>query len=210
MKIYFKKKASLIIFLILFYFLCTPPFIYKAIYNNIDNNYALKETLLQAAKRSHYFVNNSQNGILTQKIPYEINKNPELSVIIPLFNSEKYIKRAILSVQNQNYTNYELIIVNDCSIDNSIKIVNKLSRIDKRIKIINNIKNMGIFYSRCIGVLKSKGKYILTLDNDDMFLIHDTLYFINIELKKNISRYPGFHFVNIEFSMAIRRFSINI
>ena len=185
MKIYFKKKVSLIIILILFYFVYTPLFIYKEIYNNIGYNYDLNETLLQAAKHSHYFVNNSHNGILTQKIPYEINKNPELSVIIPMFNSEKYIKRAILSVQNQNYTNFELIIINDCSIDNSNKIVNKLSRTDKRIKIINNIKHMGQFYSRCIGVLKSKGKYILPLDSDDMYLVHDTLYFTSIELKKN-------------------------
>lgn len=185
MKIYFKKKVSLIIILILFYFVYTPLFIYKEIYNNIGYNYDLNETLFQAAKHSHYFVSNSHNGILTQKIPYKINKNPELSVIIPMFNSEKYIKRAILSVQNQNYTNFELIIINDCSIDNSIKIVNKLSRTDKRIKIINNIKNMGLFYSRCIGVLESKGKYILPLDSDDMYLVHDTLYFTSIELKKN-------------------------
>ena len=107
MKIYFEKKASFILILVLFYFVYMPPYIYKSIYNSIDYHYDLNETLLQAAKHSHYFVYNANKGILTHKIPHKIDKNPELSVVIPMFNSEKFINRAILSVQNQNYTIYE-------------------------------------------------------------------------------------------------------
>ena len=218
MKIYFEKKASFIIILVLFYFVYMPPYIYKSIYNSIDYHYDLNETLLQAAKHSHYFVYNANKGILTHKIPHKIDKNPELSVVIPMFNSEKFINRAILSVQNQNFTNFELIIINDCSSDNSFRIVNKLSKIDKRIKIIkyDNIKKMGTFYSRCIGALKSKGKYILPLDSDDMYLVHDTLYFTSIELKKNkidILIFRGilsFNFTNFFINKDLSLFRNNI
>ena len=216
MKIYFEKKASFILILVLFYFVYMPPYIYKSIYNSIDYHYDLNETLLQAAKHSHYFVYNANKGILTHKIPHKIDKNPELSVVIPMFNSEKFINRAILSVQNQNFTNFEIIIINDCSSDNSFRIVNKLSKIDKRIKIINNIKKMGTFYSRCIGALKSKGKYILPLDSDDMYLVHDTLYFTSIELKKNkidILIFRGilsFNFTNFFINKDLSLFRNNI
>ena len=56
---------------------------------------------------------------------------------------------------------------------------------DKRIKIINNNKNMGLLYSRCIGTLISKGKYIFPLDSDDMYLIHDTLFNVFNEVQNN-------------------------
>ena len=60
-------------------------------------------------------------------------------------------------------------MINDYSSDNTSKIINDLKQKDSRIKIINNKKNMGILYSRSIGVLNSKGKYIFCLDNDDLF-----------------------------------------
>jgi glycosyltransferase involved in cell wall biosynthesis len=64
---------------------------------------------------------------------------------------------------------YEIILVNDFSKDNSLEIIQKIQKYDKRIKIINNQKNMGTMYSRSIGALKAKGKYIFALDNDDIF-----------------------------------------
>jgi len=145
----------------------------------------LNETLLNVATNSHEFVYNANLGILKQEISKKINENPYISVVMPMWNSENYIHRAIISVQNQNLSEYELIIINDYSSDNSSEIVNKLAYLDKRIKIINNEKHMGLFYSRCIGTLFSKGKYIFPLDSDDMYLVHDTLYFANIELRKN-------------------------
>ena len=67
----------------------------------------------------------------------------------------------------------EILLINDNSNDDSLKIIKKVKKKDKRIKIINNKKNMGTLYSRCIGVLQSKGKYIFPLDNDDMFFEDD-------------------------------------
>ena len=63
----------------------------------------------------------------------------------------------------------EIILVNDVSTDNTLKITEELQKEDPRIEIINNDKNMGIIYSKCIGVLHAKGKYIVPLDHDDFF-----------------------------------------
>lgn len=89
---------------------------------------------------------------------------------ICVYNSEKYIERSILSVINQSFQNFEIIIVNDFSIDNTFKILIKLQKEDNRIKIINHFKNLGTYYSRVEGVFNSKGKYILYLDPDDIIL----------------------------------------
>jgi glycosyltransferase involved in cell wall biosynthesis len=72
----------------------------------------------------------------------------------------------------------EIILVNDKSKDDSLKIIKNIQKIDRRIKIINNHKNMGTLYSRSIGVLQSKGNYIFPLDNDDMFFDDDVFDFI--------------------------------
>ena len=103
---------------------------------------------------------------------------PKISVIIPVYNSEKTIYSSICSIQNQNYNNFEIILIDDFSNDNSSKIIKYLSEKDERIKIISNHKNMGSLYSRNIGVLMSKGRYIFGLDNDDLFFLNDIFYFI--------------------------------
>ena len=75
--------------------------------------------------------------------------------------------------------NIEIILINDYSKDNSLQIIEKIQKKDLRIIIINNKNNIGILYSRCIGVLKSRGNYILNLDHDDMFFdedVYDKLY----------------------------------
>ena len=108
----------------------------------------------------------------------ELSKFPKISVIIPIFNCQKTIVPTIRSVQNQNFSNYEIILVNDYSTDNTSEILHNLCNEDPRIIIINNKKNMGTLYSRCIGVLNSKGKYIFPLDNDDMFFDEDIFEYI--------------------------------
>ena len=97
------------------------------------------------------------------------NTNPNISIIIPLYNCQTTIQLSITSIQQQYFQNYEIILINDYSTDNTSSIVNELMQKDSRINIINNKKNMGILYSRSIGALISKGKYIFCLDNDDLF-----------------------------------------
>ena len=83
-------------------------------------------------------------------------------------------------------TNFEIILVNDFSSDNTLSIIEELKKEDSRIKIINNKKNMGTLYSRSIGVLSAKGKYIFHLDSDDMYLDEDIFSTItNIANEKN-------------------------
>ena len=104
---------------------------------------------------------------------YKLFENPKVSAIIPLFNCEKTIGQAICSIQLQNISKLEIILVNDFSKDNTSKIIKNYKNNDHRIIIINNHKNMGTLYSRSIGVLISKGEYIFSLDNDDLFFYHD-------------------------------------
>ena len=151
--------------------------------NYIDNSF-LNESIFEAAKKAHYFISNISKGILFIPIPIILD-TAKISVVIPVYNSESTILRAIRSIQNQNFTQFEIILVNDFSTDNSLEIINKLKEEDKRIKIINNKKNMGILYSRSIGSLASEGKYIFPLDNDDMILNKDIIYIIYNEINSN-------------------------
>jgi len=119
------------------------------------------------------FLSNNTKGIITKEIPNEPIENPIASTVIPIYNSQNYITRAIRSIQNQNIKDIEIILINDYSTDGSLSLITEMQKEDKRIKIINNKKNLGILYSRCIGTLSAKGKYIFPLDNDDMFLDQD-------------------------------------
>ena len=87
------------------------------------------------------------------------------SVVIPLFNSAHTIERTLKSVINQTFTNFEIIIVDDGSTDNSIEIINKLTN-DIRLKIIKQ-KNQGVSVARNNGVRNAQYEYIAFLDGDD-------------------------------------------
>lgn len=91
---------------------------------------------------------------------------PFVSVFIPVYNSEKYIGEAIESILNQTYRNFELIIVDDGSTDNTIQVINKYT--DNRIRVVQNKKNMGIPYTRNIGLNEARGKYLVLMDADDI------------------------------------------
>ena len=101
----------------------------------------------------------------------------------------------------------EIILVNDFSSDNSLKMIENMKKEDKRIKIINNNKNMVTLYSRNIGVLQAKAKYILTLDNDDMFLDEDVFYTIYNESEKNNYDIIGFKAIDVpNYELNISQF----
>ena len=139
------------------------------------------DSLFNALERSINFVNKTLQGILLSNTTFKSSENPLITVVIPVYNCEKTITRAIRSIQNQNISDVEIILVNDLSKDNSSYVIDQLIKEDPRIKIINNQKNMGTLYSRCIGSLSAKGKYIFPLDNDDLFLDKDVFQKIAIE-----------------------------
>lgn len=103
-----------------------------------------------------------------------------ITIIIPTYNADKFIAKAINSLQNQTYSEIEILIVDDCSTDNTLETCYKLQQIDKRIKIISKSKNAGVGNSRNIGIRNAKGKYIMFLDSDDYVDKNFCLIMINM------------------------------
>jgi len=95
------------------------------------------------------------------------SKKPTISVIITVYNSEKYISEAVQSILDQTYDNFELIIIDDGSTDNSLDILTDFARTDKRIRLISR-ENKGIVVSSNEGVSLAQGKYIARMDSDDI------------------------------------------
>ena len=89
-----------------------------------------------------------------------------ISIIVPIYNIEKKLNKCIYSILEQTYKNFELILVNDGSTDNSLKICNEYKRKDNRIKI-NNKENQGLVLARKSGLDEATGKYIIFIDGDD-------------------------------------------
>lgn len=95
-------------------------------------------------------------------------KNDMVSIIMPCYNSEKYIQESIESVQAQTYKDWELIVIDDGSKDSSAQIVRKIAEADNRIKLLQQ-KNAGSAAARNNGIRNAKGRYIALLDSDDLW-----------------------------------------
>jgi len=89
-----------------------------------------------------------------------------LSVVMPVFNGEKYLEEAINSVLSQTFTDYELLIIDDGSTDSSVKIIQSIK--DSRIRLLKNDKNQGVAYTRNVGLKEAKGEYLAWMDCDDL------------------------------------------
>ena len=146
-------------------------------------------------ERGRIFLDQCLNGQYNKKFLF--NNKPKISSIIPVYNCQKTIKSALLSIQKQNLTKLEIILINDFSNDNTSQIIQNKQKKDNRIIIINNHKRMGTLYSRSIGALMAKGKYIFCLDNDDMFFDNDIFdYFYKIGEKEFLD-IIGFQTINL-------------
>lgn len=99
---------------------------------------------------------------------YEYDKNlPLLSLVIPVYNVERFLNRCLTSVVNQTYKNIEIICVNDASAGNEDAIIRSYCETDKRIKYVRHTKNRGLFQARITGMKYAKGDYFAFLDSDD-------------------------------------------
>ncbi|MEW6584973.1 MAG: glycosyltransferase [Nitrospirota bacterium] len=96
--------------------------------------------------------------------------NPEVSVIFPAYNAEKYLLEAVTSILSQTFHDFELIIVDDGSTDNTKNIIEKFAGEDSRIKPLFNERNLGVVESLNRAIDASKGKYIARMDHDDIAL----------------------------------------
>jgi glycosyltransferase involved in cell wall biosynthesis len=103
-------------------------------------------------------------------------KNYEcISVIVPNYNNRQYLESCLDSVLSQDYTDLEVIVIDDCSTDGSEEIIREYSSRDERIVPVFNEKNLGVAVNRHKGILRAGGMYITTLDSDDIFLRTDKL-----------------------------------
>ena len=125
-----------------------------------------------------------------------LNYTPIISVILPSFNKSSVIMKSVRSIQNQSFKDIEIIIVDDCSTDNSSIHFKYLLETDPRIRIFTHLKNMGVWRARLNGFLYSRGKYIIHFDTGDLysdpFVLEDAYNLI----EKYISNTLIFNFLN--------------
>ena len=162
-------------------------------YDNIFHNYT---DILDEKKIAREYLKLCQNGTLIGNTRYKRNINPKFTIIVPVYNRENCIKRAIRSIQNQSYKNIEIILVDDNSKDNSVKIIEELKKKDKRIRLIKHKKNQGTLITRNDGALKARGEFITFIDPDDLLYpgILQKLSGATIIYDSEIIRFDAFFF----------------
>ena len=189
--IYFIFKFSYSDFIITYDEAATQMYIYHSRY------YLKKETINNFNK----YIKICLNGILIDKNNYNyISSQPRISVIIPIYKGGKYLYYSLRSIQNQKFKEIEIILIDDCSPDESLQIIERYMKEDPRIRLIKNEKNRNILYSKSMAALNAKGKYILELDQDDMFIsdeAFETLY--NLAEKNNLDLIQFKDFISKEF-----------
>ena len=161
-------------------------FLYKELYEILkNNNYFHKEFNEFEFKFLNYLKNFGEE--ITSDIyvysPKDNIINPKISIIIPIYNSENFIKLCLNSLINQTFKNFEIICINDGSTDNTLKILKKYEKQDNRIHVYTQ-NNKGAGTARNFGMEKSKGEYLMFLDSDDIFesIMLEELY---IKIKNN-------------------------
>ena len=147
--------------------------------------YSIPTKLETSYKKIENYIKFNLAGHLSHP-PSEFYKreNPEISIVVSTFNGEVYLKPAVRSIQNQNFLNIEIIIVDDGSIDKSIKVIKELMEEDKRIKLLSNGINRGTLYTKTRGVLNAKGKYVMTLDHDNLYATEEVFFKLYREAEK--------------------------
>ncbi len=136
--------------------------------------------------------------------------NPLVSIITPLFNSEMFVKLTIESVLNQSYSNWEMIIVDDCSIDDSIKIVESFKKNDPRIVLIESKTNSGPGVSRNMAIDYAKGEIIAFLDSDDIWHPNKLELHVSFMLENNAAfSHTSYGFIDEEGKSINQTFHVS-
>ena len=95
-------------------------------------------------------------------------KNPKISIIVPVYNVEKFLAECLDSILSQSFGDFEVLLVNDASEDGSREICERYAKQDARIRILENEKNLGLSLTRNHGLREAKGDYITFVDSDDL------------------------------------------
>ena len=149
-------------------------------------NLIYKETKLIIKLSFKYFIRDCFNLKKYNRKSIKV-EFPYLSICIPSYNMKSYIKKVVISILNQSFQNFEIIIVNDHSNDTTLLEIKKLQLEDSRIKLVNHSKNFGVYNSRVDAIISSKGKYFILIDPDDIFINPNLLQNLyNYNLKYNL------------------------
>lgn len=140
-------------------FICIIYILVKLFQIQIKNEIALMENYYNLCIQGNSLTDNNFIKIL----------QPNISIVSTIYNKQDYIPRFLRSIQNQNFTNIEIILVDDCSTDESVNVVKKYQMEDQRIFLIQNKINKGTLISRNIGIFLSIGIYIMIPDIDDIY-----------------------------------------
>lgn len=118
-----------------------------------------------------------------------------VSIVTPVYNSERFISETIESIQSQTYRNWELLLIDDCSKDNSYEIIKNYMKNDDRIKYIKLEKNSGAAVSRNTGIKNAKGRFIAFIDSDDLWEAKK----LEIQVKYMLENKLGFSFTSYRY-----------
>ena len=124
---------------------------------------------------------------------YYPTKNPKISIVISVYNGEGFLNKTILSIQNQDFKDVEIVCVDDGSKDNSVNLIKEFMKLEPRIALYENGENRGALYTKTKGVLFAKGKYVMILDEDDIYVQRDAFTSLYVEAEKNKLDILGFY-----------------
>jgi len=187
-------KTRIFIILLLFSFLWNIYINENNEKNNFDIKYKKIEEFEKYISKSFFssfffeneaseikkFLKMNENGLLINEnrlINFKRNNNPDVSVIITVFNQAECFYKGLRSIQNQSLRNIEIIMVDDCSSDNSVDIIEKYQKEDNRIILIKHMINYGTIKSRSDAIKLAKGKYITIIDGDDLLAQKNILFY---------------------------------
>ena len=179
--------------------------LYKEIYDILKNDNYIHDYFNDfEIKFLNHLINYGEENTSNLFIFSPNETNPKISVIIPIYNCEKFIKECLSSLIEQTFKNFEIICINDGSTDNTLKILKEFKELDNRIYVFNQ-NNTGPGIARNVGMNKSKGEYLIFLDSDDIFkkTMLEELY---IKIKENDSDVVVCNSQNFEIKKRRKKF----
>ena len=155
---------------------------------------------------------NSDNKLIDGYQKFNKSRNPDVSVIITIHNQANDIHKVLRSVQNQSIKNMEIIIIDDCSLDNSFEIIKECQKLDERIILISHYKNEGAIKSRTDGIRIATGEYITIIDGDDALIHKDILkncLYIAKKLNIDVVEFRAGEYKNEKFKGIVYYYDYN-
>ena len=175
-------------------------FIIKNIFFKKIQKSSLHEFIEQEYKNCQEYMKMIKKGILYDNDKkYFPKENPKISIILPVHNGEAFLKETISSIQNQEFKDIEIIIIDDQSTDNSTILVEDLIKNEPRISFYKNQENKGVLFTKTRGVSLAKGKYVMIIDDDDKYLQKDAFTTLYNEAEKNNLDILGFKSISSKF-----------